>query len=158
MKPAPTAMTVITSRTNHSMSGFVFSVAQASPASRLHPAGGDDPLQELARARLRRRLEDAVGRALLEDDAVVKEAHAVGDLPRETHLVGRDQHRHAARRELAYDLEHLRDELGVERARHLVEEHQLRAHRESAHDRHALLLAAREPVGIIAGLVPETEA
>ena len=42
--------------------------------------------------------------------------------------------------------EHLRDELRVEGARHLVEQHQARLHRERAHDRDALLLAAGEPV------------
>ena len=34
------------------------------------------------------------------------------------------------------------DELRIERARHLVEQHQLGPHRQRAHDRHPLLLAA----------------
>ncbi len=54
--------------------------------------------------------------------------------------------------------EHLGDELRVERARDLVEEHDARLHRERAHDRDALLLAAREPVGIVVALVPHTDA
>ena len=80
------------------------------------------------------------------------------DVAGEAHLVRRDQHRHAARRELADHVEHLRDELRVERARDLVEEEKLRLHREGAHDRDALLLAAREPVGVLVPLVREPEA
>ena len=97
-----------------------------------------------------RRREDRLRRPFLEDAAVVEEADAVGDVARERHLVRREHHRHPALRELADHLEHLGDELRVERARHLVEQHQLGLHRERAHDRDALLLAAREPVGIVA--------
>ena len=74
------------------------------------------------------------------------------------HLVRGDQHRHPARRELAHDVQHLRDELRVERARDLVEQHQLRPQRERAHDRHALLLTAGEAVGVRVALVREPEA
>jgi len=56
--------------------------------------------------------------------------------------VGRDQHRHATGGELADDVEHLGHELGVERARDLVEQQEVGSHRERANDRHALLLAA----------------
>ena len=70
----------------------------------------------------------------------------------------RDDHRHAARRELAHDVEHLGDELRVEGARDLVEEHEVRLHRQRPDDRDALLLAAREPVGVVRGLVLEAEA
>ena len=62
------------------------------------------------------------------------------------------------RGELADHVEHLRDELRVERARHLVEQQQLGLHRERAHDRDALLLAAGEPVGVLVPLVGEPEA
>ena len=61
-------------------------------------------------------------------------------------------------RELADDGEHLADQLRVERARDLVEQHQLRLHRQRARDRGALLLAAREAVGVLARLVAEPEA
>ena len=98
------------------------------------------------------------GGPFLEDPARVEEADAVGDVAGEAHLVRRDQHRHAARRELADHVEHLGDELGVERARDLVEEEKLRLHRERARDRDALLLAAREPVGVLVPLVREPEA
>src|SRR5437763_3471757 len=56
----------------------------------------------------------------------------------------RDDHRHARVRELADEIQDLADELRVERARDLVEQHQLRAHREGARDRDPLLLAAGE--------------
>ena len=62
------------------------------------------------------------------------------------------------RGELADHVEHLRDELRVERARDLVEQQQLGLHRERPHDRDALLLAAGEPVGVLVALVGEAEA
>ena len=65
----------------------------------------------------------------------VEEAHAVGDLAGERHLVGRDQHRHPVALEIADDVEHLADELGVERRRDLVEQHHLGLHRQRAGDR-----------------------
>ena len=60
-------------------------------------------------------------------------------------------------RELTDHVEHLRHELRVERARDLVEEDELRLHRERAHDRDALLLAAGEAVGVLVPLVGEAE-
>ena len=68
----------------------------------------------------------------------------VADLAREAHLVGDDDHRHAVAGEAAHHVEHLADQLGVERRGRLVEEHQLRLHRQRAGDRDALLLAAGE--------------
>ena len=49
-----------------------------------------------------------------------------------------------SRGEAAHHVEHLADQLGVERRGRLVEQHQLRLHRQRAGDRDALLLAARE--------------
>ena len=87
----------------------------------------------------------------------MEEADAVRDVAGEAHLVRRDQHRHPAGGELADHVEHLGDELGVEGARHLVEQEELRLHRERAHDRDPLLLAAREPIGVLVALVGEAE-
>ena len=56
------------------------------------------------------------------------------------------------------DLEHLADELGVERARDLVEQQRARPRGERAGDRHALLLAAREPVGVLVLAARQPEA
>ena len=55
-----------------------------------------------------------------------------------------------SRLELADDLEHLADQLGVERARDLVEQQRARPRGQRADDRDALLLAAREAVGVVA--------
>ena len=46
---------------------------------------------------------------------------------------------------------------GIERARDLVEQHQPRLHRERAHDRDALLLPTREPIGVVVALVPHAD-
>src|SRR6266700_8408104 len=58
-----------------------FPVAAGSEPVRVH-----DPLQELLRPRLARRAEHLLGRSLLEDDAVVEEAHARRDVAGEAHL------------------------------------------------------------------------
>ena len=123
---------------------------RAPSVPNLEPAGLDDPVEELARPGLVGLGEDLGRRPLLEDPARVEEADAVRDVAGEAHLVGRDDHRHAARRELADDVEHLGDELGVERGRDLVEQQEVRLHRERPHDRHPLLLAAREAVRVVA--------
>ena len=62
------------------------------------------------------------------------------------------------RGEFADHLQHLGDELGVEGARDLVQQHQLRLHRQGSHDRRPLLLPAREPVRELVALVREAEA
>ena len=59
--------------------------------------------------------------------------------------------------ERAHHVEHLADELGVERGGRLVEEHELRVHRQGARDRHALLLPARELGRIGRHLVSEAD-
>ena len=112
-------------------------------------SGGDDPFEELGRAGVLRRAEHLLGRAHLGDDPGIEEADPVGDLAGERHLVGREHHRHAFAGELSDQFEHARDQLGVERARDLVEQHQLRSHREGPHDRDPLLLTARESVGVL---------
>ena len=106
----------------------------------------------------RRRPEDLRRRAFLEDCALVEEADAVGDVAREAHLVRGDDHRHARLGELADDVEDLGHELRVERAGDLVEEQQVRLHGQRAHDGDALLLAAREPVGVLVRLLGQAEA
>ena len=95
------------------------------------------------------------GRALLDDDAGIHEDDAVGDLAGEAHLVGDHDHRHAALGEVAHDLEHLADQLRVERARRLVEEHQLGVHGEGPGDGDALLLATGELRGVGGRLVAQ---
>ena len=60
--------------------------------------------------------------------------------------------------EVAHDDEHLADELGVEGGRDLVEEHHVRLHHQRAGDRDPLLLAARELVRVLVGLLLEPDA
>src|SRR3954453_9031350 len=124
----------------------------------LQPAGLDDALEELLGPGLLRLGKDLLRRALLQDHAFVEEADPVSDVTGEAHLVGGDQHRHAARGQFADHLEHLRHELRIEGARHLVEQHQVGAHRQCSDDCYPLLLATRETVRKIVALVGEPEA
>src|SRR5262245_20373839 len=102
-------------------------------------------------------LQHLVGRALLVDDTLVQKEHLPGHVIGKTELVCDDQHGHALVREVAHGAQHLADELGIERGRHLVEQDDGRLHGERACDRHALLLAAGEPRGVLAGLVDEAD-
>ena len=90
----------------------------------------------------RGRGEEARRRRFLDDLAVVHEDHPAADLPRETHFVRHDEHRHAFGGELAHDCQHLAPELRVERGGRLVEQQHLRLHGQRPRDGHALLLTA----------------
>src|SRR3954447_25718854 len=116
-----------------------------SPYPKLYPPGVyrssvDDPLQELLGAGLFWGGEDLSRRSLFEDRAVVQEAHPGRDVAREGHLVRRKDQRGAGRRHVPDDVEHLADELRVERGRHLVQKDQRRVRGERTDDGSALLL------------------
>ncbi len=111
-----------------------------------------------ARPRLARRREDPIRRPLLEDLTVVQEEDARGDVAREAHLVGGDDHGHARCRQIAHDIEHLRHQLRVEGGGDLVQQQQGWLHGQRPHDRHALLLAAGQPIRVLEPLVGQAEA
>ena len=87
-----------------------------------------------------------------------RNTHPVGDVARERHLVRRHHDRHAVVGERAHEVEHVADELGVQRRGDLVEQQQLGRGRDRPRDRDALLLTAGEPVGVVAGLGGEADA
>src|SRR5665647_1078012 len=66
--------------------------------------------------------------------------------------------RHAFLGEPLHHVEHLADELGVQRAGRLVEEHELGLHRERPGDRDPLLLAAGQVRRIVVGPIGEADA
>jgi hypothetical protein len=66
-------------------------------------------------------------------------------------------HGHPGLLELPDDAEDLGDEFGVEGRGDLVQQHHLGPARQRADDRHPLLLAARQPVGVLPGLVGQAE-
>ena len=100
--------------------------------------------------------EELGGSVLLEYLALVYEEDTLADLSREAHLVRHADHRHALERELLHQVEHLADHLGVERRRRLVEEDNLRIHRERSDYRHTLLLSAGKGRWVNVSLVLET--
>ena len=71
-------------------------------------------------------------------------ATGLRDLVGEGHLVRDQHHRHALLGQRADHVQHLADELRVERRGHLVEQDHVRVHGKRPRDRDALLLAARE--------------
>src|SRR5690349_13448328 len=101
-----------------------------------------DLAQEVLGAAGLRSGEELIRWCVLDDFAVGHEQHAVPGLARETHLVGHHDHRHALPGQRGHHIEHLVDHLRVERAGRLVEQHDLRPHRQRPGDRYPLLLAA----------------
>ncbi len=89
------------------------------------------------------------GGPLLLHAAAVEEADLARDLAGEAHLVGGEQHGHALLHQIAHDVQDLRDQLGIERRGDLVEQQHQRVHGERARDGDALLLPARQAVGIL---------
>src|SRR5664280_302627 len=106
--------------------------------------GRQDLLQELLRPVVLRIFEELLRRRLRQDRPEVHEDDAVGDLPGKPHFVRDHDHRHSGERQILHDLENLADHLGVEGRGGLVEEHDLRFHRQPPGDRHPLLLPAGE--------------
>ncbi|BDZ54876.1 hypothetical protein GCM10025870_19490 [Agromyces marinus] len=98
-------------------------------------------------------VEEVVGVAVFDDSAFVHEHDLVGDFAGEAHLVGDDEHGHAALGEAGHEVEHALDQFRVQGAGGLVEEHHLGLHREGAGDRDALLLPAGQVSGPVVGAV-----
>src|SRR5690606_7873953 len=94
----------------------------------------------------------------LEDPPSVHEHQRVADLPREADLVGDHDHRHAVPGEVLHDVEHLADQLRVQGAGGLVEQHELGPHRQGACDRHPLLLPPGELGRVRVDLVGQADA
>ena len=124
----------------------------------MKPSGLDDPTQEALEPGCRWFAEDLLGRALLAHDAFGEEADAARHLAGEPHLVGGEHHREPVFLEVADDVQHLGDELGIEGARDLVEQEHPRLHRERPHDGDALLLPTRQAIGILLRLLGEADA
>src|SRR5215475_6676432 len=86
--------------------------------------------------------EDLVRWSRFDDPSRLHEKYAVRDGTRESHLVGHDNHGHTVSGKADHQVQHLLDHFRVECRRWLVEEQNLRAHRERPCNRDALLLAA----------------
>src|SRR6266446_2787434 len=162
----PARMPLITIRTASSMvtttpdrmSGRYFSITLplknvSTKRSQFDTSVPLDLTDEGARAVVAGVLEDRRGRALLDDQAVVHEHHAIGGVAGKAHFVADHDHGHAAFTQGAHDFEHRADQLGIERARRLVEQHHPGLERDRASAGDALLLAARELARRVVGAV-----
>ena len=80
------------------------------------------------------------------------------DLARELHLVGDQDHGAPLARQVGDHLQHLADQLGIERRGRLVEQHDARLDGERPRNRAALLLAARQEGRIDVALLGKADA
>jgi len=100
-----------------------------------------------------------IGRgAVLGDSAMPEQRDAVGGAVCEAHLVCCHENRGTLLLELRDHLEDLADQQRIERRRYLVKQQKLRVGHERTCDCHALLLATREAIGILAGLLLHADA
>ena len=97
--------------------------------------------------------EEVLGRAFLDDLALVHEDDPVCHLTGKTHLVGDDQHRHTRPRQFLHGVEDLFDHLRVQCRGGFVEQHDLGVHGQRSRQGHTLLLATRQLAGILGGLL-----
>src|SRR6266508_941098 len=88
------------------------------------------PADEGLRPRFGRAVEDFGRRSLLHDLALIQERDLVCHVLSKTHLVRDDDHRHPFVRKFRHDIQDLVDEFRIQRRRRLIEEHDLRIHRE----------------------------
>ena len=98
------------------------------------------------------------GRPAFDHDALVHEDHLVADLAGEAELVGDHHHGHPGLGQGLHDVEHLADELRVERRGRLVEEHELGLHGQRPGDGDPLLLPAGELLRVGVPAVAEPDA
>ena len=86
--------------------------------------------------------------SLLHDNSAVHEHELICDIPRESHLMCNDDHRHLLLGKLSYNLKNARRKLRVECRRRLVKEKDLRVKRQSSCYGYSLLLSSREVAGV----------
>ena len=80
----------------------------------------------------------------LDYSAFIHEHHLIRDLTGEIHFVRDHHHGHAALAKISHEAKHALDEFWIERARDLIEQHNLRIERKRASDCNTLLLPARK--------------
>src|SRR5690606_37972330 len=102
--------------------------------------------------------EKLVRNALFMDPALVEETDPVGKCADKLQLMrDHDNGQGMFGRQIAYHFEDLADQFGIERRSDLVQQEDLRAHRQGPRDRHTLLLAARKLVRIVASTVRKAD-
>src|ERR1700730_3266900 len=112
-----------------------------------------DLADEGACAFLGRLLENRGRRPLLDNQTVIHEYHAIGGVAGKAHLVAHHDHGHAGLAQRAHDFKHRADQLRIESAGGLVEQHHPWLERDRARDGDPLLLAARELARRVGGAI-----
>src|SRR5262245_50758971 len=97
--------------------------------------------------------KNILGWALLDDQALIHEEHAVRHLARKSDFMCDEHHGAAFVRELMDDAEDFADQLRVKCGRRLIKEQKRRLLRQGARDCDALLLASRQSLGIFMSFV-----
>src|SRR4029077_8998079 len=90
------------------------SLVRCSPLA-LQPPGFDDALEEGARAFFLGRAENLLRRSFLIHRAFAKKANLRRYLARKPHVMSRESQSHAFLGKVAHDIQHLRNELRIER-------------------------------------------
>src|SRR5918995_4867367 len=102
-------------------------------------------------------LEEVLGGTDLHEAPLVHEDYPVGDAPREAHLVGHDDHRHAAASEVDHRFENLVYHLRVQGRGRLIKKHDLGLHGQPTGYGDPLLLTPRKALRVFVGLLGDTD-
>jgi len=100
--------------------------------------------------------EEFRGWALFDDDAVVHEDDAIGDVLGKAHLVRHHQHRPPFQGQRPHHVKHFANQLWIEGRCRLIEQEKLRLHGQRPSDGDTLLLPAGEPLWILVGFVRQS--
>src|ERR671921_636430 len=117
----------------------------------------EDLIQEALGALVLGVLEEVLGGTDLHDASLVHEDYPVGDAPREAHLVGHDNHSHAAASEVGHRFEDLDYHLRVQGRGRLIKKHDLGLHRQPTGYGDPLLLTPRKALRIFVGLLGDAD-
>src|SRR5690606_39364585 len=81
-----------------------------------------NPPKKILSPGMLRGIEDVRGFTLFHNDALVKEQHAVSHLFGKSHFVSDHDHCHACACHVCHDIEHLSDQLRIERRSRLIKQ------------------------------------
>ena len=103
-------------------------------------------------------IEDLIRSAFLRDHAAIHKEYAVGDLPRKSHLMGYDHSSHSCLYKVLDNMKNLSYHLRIKGGSRLIKKHNIRFHRQRAHDRKTLFLSAGELLRELVLLIRKTNA
>ena len=96
--------------------------------------------------------------SLFKDSTAIHKEYTVGNLSRKAHLMGYDDSRHTGLNKVFDNMKNLSYHLRIKGGSRLIKKHNIRFHRQRAHDRKTLFLSARKLLWELVLLIRKTNA